>query len=77
MPRLSPSPGLGSLTNLGSDILLNGVSSGDTAGGFTALTPFVTTGMGHAGVNYLDFDVNYAQTGGNPASLLVADISGV
>jgi hypothetical protein len=64
--------------NLGSDILLNGVSSGDIAGGFAALTPFVITGTGHAGVNYLDFDVvNYAQDGGNPTSLLVADISDV
>jgi PEP-CTERM motif len=64
--------------NYGSDISLNGVSSGDTAGGFSALTPFVVSGTGHAGVNYLDFYVqNYAQNGGNPTGLLVADISGV
>jgi len=64
--------------NYGSDISLNGVSSGDTAGGFTTLTPFVVSGTGHAGVNYLDFYVeNYAQNGGNPTGLLVANISGV
>lgn len=64
--------------NAGGDILLNGVSTGDTAGGFSGLTPFTVTGTGHAGWNYLDFEaVNFAQNGGNPTGLLVTDIAGV
>ena len=68
--------------NRGSDILLNGVSSGETTGpvganGYTELTSFVVSGTGHAGWNDLDFDtVNFAQNGGNPTGLLVMDISG-
>lgn len=69
--------------NRGSDILLNGVSTGDTTGsiganGYGGLTPFVATGTGNAGWNYLDFRaVNYAQNGGNPTGLLVTDIAGI
>ena len=69
--------------NLGSDILLNGVSTGDTTGpvganGYGGLTPFVVAGTGNAGWNYLDFRAaNYAQNGGNPTGLLVTDIAGV
>lgn len=64
--------------NSGADIALNGVSSGDTAGGLSSLTAFSVTGSGIAGTNTLDFYVvNDAQSGsGNPTGLLVADIAG-
>jgi hypothetical protein len=63
--------------NAGGDILLNGVSSGDTAAGFSGLTPFTVTGAGLPGWNYLDFEaVNYSQNGGNPTGLLVTNIAG-
>jgi hypothetical protein len=68
--------------NRGSDITLNGVSSGETTGpvganGYTELTSFVISGTGNAGWNDLDFDtVNFAQNGGNPTGLLVTDITG-
>jgi hypothetical protein len=63
--------------NYGSDIALNGVSSGDVSNGFSSLTSFTVTGTGNAGANTLDFYVaNDAQSGGNPTGLLVADIAG-
>ena len=70
--------------NYGSDISLNGTSSGDTTAigsygsSFAGLTPFVISGPGNVGLNSIDFYVtNYAQNGGNPTGLLVTDISGV
>lgn len=64
--------------NSGSDIVLNGVSSGDASGGLSSLTAFSVTGTGVAGTNTLDFYVvNDAQVGGNPTGLLVADIGGI
>lgn len=70
--------------NFGSNISLNGINSGDTTAivdsgsSFAGLTPFTITGTGNAGLNTLDFSVvNYAQNGGNPTGLLVADLAGV
>jgi hypothetical protein len=64
--------------NYGSDIFVNGVSSGQTASGFGSLSDFDLSGTGTAsGTDTLDFIVvNYAQNGGNPTGLLVTDIGG-
>ena len=43
------------MDNYGTDILINGVSTGNTASGPNAYTPFSITSGFHAGVNTLDF----------------------
>ncbi len=67
-------PGIATITgqwatdDSGTDILINGVSTGATAGGFGSWTPFSITGVVHAGVNTLDFlQVN----GGGPGGIRV------
>jgi hypothetical protein len=63
--------------NLGSEILLNGVNTNVPTAGLGSLTSFAIAGTGLAGLNTLTFDVvNYAQSGGNPTGLLVADLAG-
>ena len=59
--------------NSGSDILVNGVSTGQTAGGFTSYTSFViAAGLLQSGLNTLDFKVlNASGTSGNPMGLRV------
>jgi hypothetical protein len=69
------SPGLVTITgqwasdNEGPDILLNGISTGNsTTNQFLSFTPFTITGLGVAGVNTLDFLVN---NDGGPTGLRV------
>ena len=58
--------------NQGSDILINGVSTGHTATGFTGWSSFTLSGGFIAGVNTLDFIVyNVPQDSGNPTGLRV------
>lgn len=61
--------------NAGTDILVNGVSSGLTAAGFGSLTPFTITSGLVAGVNTLDFKADNAAgadpNASNPAGLRV------
>lgn len=62
----------------GTDILLNGTSTGVTSGGFGSFTPFqIPSGSGFiAGPNTLTFRVNNAGTGTNPSGLRV-EITGL
>ena len=65
--------GAWALDNTGTDILVNGVSSGNTANSFTTMTPFiltVTNGL-VAGTNILDFLMNNAPATPNPTGLKV------
>ena len=56
----------------GSDILINGVSTGQTAAGFTGWSSFTLSSGFIAGVNTLDFIVyNVPQVTGNPTGLRV------
>jgi hypothetical protein len=56
----------------GSDILINGVSTGITAAGFTSWSSFTLSNGFKAGVNTLDFIVNnISQDSGNPTGLRV------
>jgi hypothetical protein len=59
--------------NTGTDILVNGVSSGNTNGSFSVLTPFILTATNGlvAGPNTLDFLVNNAPSTPNPTGLRV------
>ena len=59
--------------NTGTDILVNGVSTGNTCPGFYNLTPFVITAANGlvAGPNILDFLVNNAGTTASPTGLRV------
>lgn len=59
--------------NTGLDILINGVSTGNTCGGFTALCNFTVASGFVAGLNTLDF---VAQDVGSIAGFLVSSISG-
>jgi MYXO-CTERM domain-containing protein len=54
--------------NYGNDIIVNGITSGDTSPDFTALTAFTLSGNFIAGINTIDF--NWANVGG-PGALLV------
>lgn len=64
--------GLWSTDDGGVDILINGVSTGQTSGGFTAFSGFSINSGFIAGVNTLDFVVN---NGGGPTGLRV-EVSG-
>ena len=62
--------------NTVSDVLINGVSTGVTASGFTALASFTIPGsMLLAGVNTIDINMNNAGTAASPTGLRV-DIKG-
>ena len=62
-----------SVDNLGTDILVNGLSMGITSPGFGGYTPFTFTADNGlvAGLNMLDFVVNNLPTTPNPAGLRV------
>ncbi len=62
--------------NTGTDILVNGTSTGLTSGGFGSLTSFVITNGLVAGKNTLDFKVNNLPATPNPTALRV-DLQGV
>jgi hypothetical protein len=59
--------------NTGPDILINGVSTGNTSATFTSLSNFTINSGFVAGVNTLEFVV---KDSGSIAGLLVASISG-
>ena len=65
--------GLWATDNSGSDILVNGVSTGQTASGFTSYSSFsIAAGLLQSGLNTLDFKVlNASGTSGNPMGLRV------
>jgi hypothetical protein len=62
--------------NLGTDILLNGNSTGITSPGFGGFTPFTISSGLVAGINTLDFKINNLPTTPNPAGLRV-DLRGL
>jgi len=68
--------GGGAVDNTGTDILVNGVSTGNTSAGFGGLSPFTITDGLVAGVNTLDFKVNNAPATPNPTALRV-DLMGI
>lgn len=64
--------------NVGGDILVNGVSSGQAnTGNFGAWSPFRVTSGFHTGVNTIDFKVNNAPPGVNPTGFRVRNIRAV
>lgn len=65
--------GLWASDNLGLDILINGISTGNTSAGFSALSAFTITSGFVAGVNTLDFVV---QDTGGISGFLVSSLSG-
>ena len=65
--------GLWGTDDVGLDIRINGLSTGQVSGGFSALTPFSITSGFVSGLNTLDFDL--ANTGGTFTGLRVDDIS--
>jgi hypothetical protein len=64
--------GLWGTDDLGLDIRINGLSTGQTSGGFATLVPFSITSGFISGVNTLAFDLS--NTGGNWTGLRVDDI---
>jgi hypothetical protein len=62
--------------NTGVDILVNGVSTGNTVAGWGSLAPFTITSGLVAGNNTLDFKVDNAGTSANPTGLRV-DLQGL
>ena len=58
--------GAWAVDNAGTDILVNGTSTGITSGGFSSLTPFTITSGLVAGMNTVDFLVNNAPTAATP-----------
>ena len=67
-PAMASLTGQWSADNWGSDILLNGLSTGNTAVGFNLWSSFTILSGFTAGVNTLDFIVN---NGGGPTGLRV------
>jgi len=65
--------GLWASDNLGLDVLVNGVSTGNTSAGFSALSAFTINSGFVAGVNTLDFQV---QDVGGIAGFMVSSLSG-
>lgn len=65
--------GLWATDDWGTDILINGNSTGQVSAGFTSLVPFVVTSGFQAGPNSLDFLVTNA---GGPTGLRVEGIRG-
>ena len=71
-PATAVLSGLWATDNAGSDILINGVSTGSTAAGFTGGSSFTVNSGFKAGVNTLDFIVsNFPGATGNPTGLRV------
>jgi hypothetical protein len=68
IPSSASISGLWAQDNTGVDILINGVSTGQTAGGFSAFTPFAISSGFVAGTNTIDFIIN---NGGGPTGLRV------
>ena len=64
--------GLWASDNLGFDVLINGVSTGNTSAGFSALSAFTLNFGFVAGVNTLDFQV---QDVGGGAGFMVSSLS--
>lgn len=63
--------------NLGLDILINGISTGQpNTGQFVLYTPFTISSGFRPGLNTLDFKLNNATPGINPTGLRVAAIKG-
>lgn len=63
--------------NSGTDILLNGVSTGKTTGGYSTLVAFSLTSGFVAGINTLDFLVyELPSSGANPTGLRVDGLAG-
>lgn len=63
--------------NSGLDILINGMSTGQTSGGFGGLAPFlIADGFVH-GTNTLDFVVHNDPASNNPTGLRVDNLSGL
>jgi Immunoglobulin I-set domain/Protein of unknown function (DUF642) len=62
--------------NSGTDIVLNGKSTGFTSSGFNAFSPFTITTNLVAGKNTMDFKVNNAGTSANPTGIRV-DLKGI
>ncbi len=62
--------------NTGTDIMVNGNSTGFTSPGFTGFTPFTITSGLVPGINILDFVMNNAGTAPNPTGLRV-DLKGL
>ena len=62
--------------NGGNDILVNGISSGRTGGGFTEFTEFTIDDGFVAGTNTLEFIVNNAGDSDNPTGLRIEGIRG-
>ena len=60
--------GLWGTDDLGTDILINGSSTGQISGGFVTLVPFMVTSGFNVGLNTLDFALNNA---GGPTGLRV------
>ena len=61
------------LDNTGIDILVNGVSSGNTASSYATLTPFVLTVTNGlvAGANIIDFEMSNAPSTPNPTGIRI------
>ncbi len=63
--------GAWAVDNTGTDIVVNGTSTGITSGGFASMTPFTITNGLVAGKNTLEFKVNNAPATPNPTALRV------
>ncbi len=57
--------------NSGTDILVNGISTGNTSPGFGGFTPFTISSGLQAGLNQLDFQMNNAGTTTNPTGMRI------
>src|SRR5262249_45642139 len=62
--------------NAGTDILINGASTGQTSAGFDTFTPFQITSGFFAGFNTLTFKINNAGLSPSPSGLRV-EMSGL
>jgi hypothetical protein len=68
-PATASITGQWSADDVGVDVLINGVSTGDTAAGYSSFTDFAVSSGFHSGTNTLDFIVN--NSGGGPTGLRV------
>ena len=70
-PATATLSGQWSTDDSGSDILINGTSTGASSGGFSSFTPFQISSGFVPGINTLTFVVNNANVGANPSGLRV------